>query len=546
MLRAELQLPLKKTCFWTDSTAVLRYIQNENKRFKTFVANRIHTIRENSEVDQWRYIPSGLNPADHASRGLSGGNVKQKWIETPKFLSEPENSWPQNPTTLQLPTDDPEIKHMVVACATTNSVNPTSKLIAYHSDWQKLKVAVAWFLKIKEVLLRLSKERKQISISDVPAVNLTRKLQEFKKSLGNQGLSLDNLKEAENAIIAFCQQERFSEEITALTAGKAEVSKKSSIYKLDPVFQDGFLRVGGRLSKSAIPETTKHPCILSKDQHISELIIRHVHLQLRHGGRNHVLSVIRRKYWITHGVSAVRKVLAECLFCKKYRGKLQLQQMADLPTERVVPDLPPFTNVGSSAFGGSHFGGVWERLICIIRKVLHSVLRQQVLDDEGLHTILCGAEAILNDRPLTKLSEDPNDLEALTPNHLLLMKGKPVLPPGIFEKEDLYVKRRWKQEKQKWIKRKKGLEVGDVAMVMDYTTPRGSWVLGKVLKTFPDKKGLVRVVRLQTKTNIIERPAFLTLHLDVPCTLLQYPNEPTSTSSKSSDDTRVGEIDIHA
>lgn len=44
---------------------------------------------------------------------------------------------------------------------------------------------------------------------------------------------------------------------------------------------------------------------------------------------------------------------------------------------------------------------------------------------------------MLDDRPITKLSEDPNDLEALTPNHLLVTKGNPILPPGLFDKEDL-------------------------------------------------------------------------------------------------------------
>lgn len=126
--------------------------------------------------------------------------------------------------------------------------------------------------------------------------------------------------------------------------------------------------------------------------------------------------------------------------------------------------------------------------------------------------------ALLNDRPITKLSENPSDLEALTPNHLLLMKGKPILPPGLFDKTDLYTRRWWKQvqyisdlfwkrwireylpllqERQKWTKEKRSLMPGDVVMVMDST---------RVLKTFPDKKGLVRVVHLQTKTNVIERP----------------------------------------
>lgn len=46
----------------------------------------------------------------------------------------------------------------------------------------------------------------------------------------------------------------------------------------------------------------------------------------------------------------------------------------------------------------------------------------QVTDEEVLHTVLCEAEAIINGRPITKASPDLHDLEALTPNHLLLLK----------------------------------------------------------------------------------------------------------------------------
>ncbi|KAF7662178.1 hypothetical protein LDENG_00240770 [Lucifuga dentata] len=58
---------------------------------------------------------------------------------------------------------------------------------------------------------------------------------------------------------------------------------------------------------------------------------------------------------------------------------------------------------------------------------------------------MCEMEAILNDRPITSVSNDPNDLEPLTPNHLLQLKCQPVLPPVIFEKTDSYSRRRWKQ-----------------------------------------------------------------------------------------------------
>lgn len=93
----------------------------------------------------------------------------------------------------------------------------------------------------------------------------------------------------------------------------------------------------------------------------------------------------------------------------------------------------------------SHHGGVWERLIRMVRKVLLSVLHQQVLDDEGLYTILCEVEAILKSRPITTTSSDPHDLEALTPSHILTLQSKPVLPPGVFHKSDTSLKRRWRQ-----------------------------------------------------------------------------------------------------
>lgn len=45
----------------------------------------------------------------------------------------------------------------------------------------------------------------------------------------------------------------------------------------------------------------------------------------------------------------------------------------------------------------SHQGGVWERQIRTVRKILNSVVNQQILDDEGLHTVLCEVETIIND-----------------------------------------------------------------------------------------------------------------------------------------------------
>ena len=93
----------------------------------------------------------------------------------------------------------------------------------------------------------------------------------------------------------------------------------------------------------------------------------------------------------------------------------------------------------------SHQGGVSERQIRTIRKILQAILNEQHLrschNEEELQTLMCEVEAIINGRPLTQSSDDPNNLGVITPNDLLLMKaGDP--PPGKFNPEDVYARRR--------------------------------------------------------------------------------------------------------
>ena len=66
MLRRELDIPIDRSCFWTDSTSVLKYIKNENKRFHTFIANRLAITHDGTNPYQLFYIDSVLNPADDA------------------------------------------------------------------------------------------------------------------------------------------------------------------------------------------------------------------------------------------------------------------------------------------------------------------------------------------------------------------------------------------------------------------------------------------------------------------------------------------------
>ena len=97
----------------------------------------------------------------------------------------------------------------------------------------------------------------------------------------------------------------------------------------------------------------------------------------------------------------------------------------------------------------SHMLVIWEQLILTVRSVLSGLLHDhaQQLDDEALRTLFTEAENIVNSRLLTinNLS-DPEAPEPVTPNHMLTLKTKVVLPPpGNFSRPDLYSRKRWRR-----------------------------------------------------------------------------------------------------
>ena len=76
-----------------------------------------------------------------------------------------------------------------------------------------------------------------------------------------------------------------------------------------------------------------------------------------------------------------------------------------------------------------HFEGVWERLVKSTKKALKISLNGQLVNDETLLTLMAEIESLLNSRPLTHVSVDPQDLEAITPNHFLIGRNSPNVAP---------------------------------------------------------------------------------------------------------------------
>ena len=175
----------------------------------------------------------------------------------------------------------------------------------------------------------------------------------------------------------------------------------------------------------------------------------------------------------------------------------------------------------------SNFGGFYERMIRSVRSILAAQLSSPVpkMTTEVMRTIFCEVEAILNSRPITKVSLDIDDDSYLTPNHLILLKGyKPMSWGNDIGKnyrshwqivrqfaDDFW--RRWMksylpalQSRQKWLSLGRNLKKGDLVLMVDECQNRGFWNLALVDDVYPSSDGLVRSVAVKTAKKSYDRP----------------------------------------
>ena len=327
MILKEIDLDISLTFFWTDSKITLQYINNESRRFKTYVANRVSEIRDVSKPSQWRHCPGSLNPADDVSGGLSVHQLlsSKRWFSCPTFLSEPEEEWPQADFG-ELPEDDLEVKNEK-AIFTVTASGKLHELLVRYSSWTVLQKKVAWLLKFKAYLQHCRDNNMDNSV---------------------KYLTTEDLDKATSAIVKLVQNEIYQEEIEELRK-RGNVKSSSGIVRLWPVLVHGILRVGGRISEAPIALEAKFPMIVPPKHDVTQLLIQAFHQKLAHAG--HILAQLRELFWILKGRSAVRKVVHSCLTCKKQRAVRMEQMMANLPEFRTTAYEPCFTYTGVDYFG---------------------------------------------------------------------------------------------------------------------------------------------------------------------------------------------------
>ena len=229
LIKKKLDIKDYEETYWTDSKVILGYINNEVKRFKIFVANRVQTIEESSNVEQWKYISSKENPANDGSRGLDATKVNKVtcWFNGPAFFWKPESEWTIS-AEFQPPTEeDPEVRKEVTVNATgIKRYNILDMLEERISCWVKMRTLAY----VKKFICGLREKIKKRNISNItdqkyPCV-----------------LNVADIQNVEIIIIKLHQRRSFKDEISILirmrNAEEVSIQSLSKISNFDPFIDE--------------------------------------------------------------------------------------------------------------------------------------------------------------------------------------------------------------------------------------------------------------------------------------------------------------------
>ncbi|GFX99452.1 uncharacterized protein TNCV_1080961 [Trichonephila clavipes] len=174
----------------------------------------------------------------------------------------------------------------------------------------------------------------------------------------------------------------------------------------------------------------------------------------------------------------------------------------------------------------AHVGGHWEAGIKSTKQLLIKTIKSALLNFEELVSLVTQIETCLNSRPLTPLSNDPQDLQPLTPGHFLIGAPLASFPEEVPSQPACLKKllnliqhlrsqfwKRWHleylnqlQQRTKWNIPRRNLKVNDMVLVKEDNLPPLQWNLGRVIQVFPGDDGAARVVDVKTQRGQFRRP----------------------------------------
>ncbi|XP_075162891.1 uncharacterized protein LOC142235524 [Haematobia irritans] len=320
-----------------------------------------------------------------------------------------------------------------------------------------------------------------------------------------------------------------------------------------PIIDDfGLIRVGGRLEHSNQDFDARHPLILPKNHPIITAVVMHFHNKLLHAGTmkprlmKHVMGdlptdrVRPNKAFHTTDVdfcgpfyykSEVKSrppvksyvCIFTCFATKATHLEFKTYRRLHFCTSAIYFSQGQANHVGAKNElndlkqmflrqchlnavhdqclndgiewkfippRSPHFGGLWEAAVKSVKFHFYRAVGLNTLTFDELRTLVCQISAILNSRPLCPISEDPDDLDVLTPGGPLIFIPEPNMAWIDFG--------RLAKERSKWQTKGEEISPGCMVLVKDDNLPPLKWQIGRITEIIKGKDDVVRVVNVRT------------------------------------------------
>lgn len=596
---------------WTDSSTALAWIKRENN-WGTFVGNRVKEINSIVNKVNWRHVPGTLNPADLPSRGCTPQELlDSKWWEGPYWLKREENLWPR----LHETPDEKLISLEKRKSQIVVNVNTEKPQLRFSDYWKNVKVA-AWIRRFIGNLKRRPSKRIRYQYLTSEEMregenDILRSIQQ-NNFISQSQLKNMNVEKLEDKLLHLKTRLTYKQDDHLFKNPVLLPSNDPLVKQLIEFVHRFYCHAG---TQFVLGKLRERYWIIQGRRTVSN-VIKKCTVCRRFSSKSLTcdpaplpIERIETVYaFQTTGVDLAgplhlkggKKVWIVIYTCAVYRG-VYLDIINSLSSEEFLDSFHTFTyKVGrpSTMFSdnGTNFigaqsmmkrlnwkelepklqvkqivwrfnpptaawwGGWWERLIRSLKDLLKRMIGSAKLTKLELEKCLIEVAYVMNERPLTTLTEDENDLIPLTP--AMFMRDLPVagLPESDkITRKDLQaayrkiinlkesLKARFRKEYLSNLIQKKSevstkdVEVGDVVLVGADNKKRFEWPLGRIMELIPGTDKKIRVAKVKTKNGILIRPLQRLFPLEVsnPSKLLSKSTEVVEKVNKKNKSTEI-------
>ena len=576
MVYDALSLPACESFFWSDSQIALSWIRNQHGKWKLFVRNRIREIASLSEPLMWHFVPTQENPADIPSRG-QGPLIKLRenplWHTGPTWLKQAKEFWPHD-----FPSSSTLEDMTVTACPI--ALDSEIKLILELERFRRWNTAVRVFAWTRRFVFnsRRKNDRRTGPLSTaefeeaelallqlVQQCHFASEIATLKQGRNVKTSPLRNLRpvwDPKVGLIVSVGRERPSAPLillpkqlfaSTLLLAQAHVDlfhagPEAILAKVRTRF---WIVHGRRIAKRVVRDCctcrkfsarpygqVESALPLDRTQPAKPFLVTGVDfagpLFIREGGAKVYVCLFTCAV-----VRAVHLELVEDLSTSSFLMAFERFQARRGQVRTVYSDNALTFKKASIALSFVHWkfiperspwwGGFYERLVRSIKDSLRRTIGRSLLTFRQLETILIQIEAVLNQRPLTVVSDHPDDASPLTPSHFLLptadcespvlssQQDRPLLK--LWRRQRFVLLHWWKRWQQQyllsirqWRSQQSDLSTspfpsaGDVVLVQSEGQPRFKWSLGIIESPIVGKDGVPRAAFVRWNKAVVRRP----------------------------------------